>query len=230
MDPLLTGFPLDKKLKKYPTGLYLVAGRADCAGRTVEEIVRAAVRGGVGCVQVREKTAATRFLVEEAARLKKLLAPLGVPLIINDRADVALAVGADGVHLGRGDLPAPAARKLLGPRALIGFSVETWEEVERAQELEVDYLGVSPVFLTPTKTDTGKAWGMEGLARIASFSRHPLVAIGGLNSSNAASAIEAGADAVAVVSAVCAAPDPFWAARELSEVISEALRQGGLHT
>ena len=115
------------------------------------------------------------------------------------------------------------ARQILGPKALIGLSVETWEDVERAESLDVDYLGVSPVFATPTKTDTKKPWGMEGLARIRAFSRHPLVAIGRLNAGNAAAAVRAGADAVAVVSAVCAAEDPREASRDLARIIAGAL-------
>ena len=155
--------------------------------------------------------------------IKALLAPFKVPLIINDRLDVALAVEADGVHVGQEDMPYEIARKLLGSRAIIGLSVETWEDVERAQGLDVDYLGVSPVFATPTKTDTKEPWGREGLSRIRAFSRHPLVGIGGLNASNAEAVVMAGANSVAVVSAICAAPDPFTASRELTEIIRAAL-------
>lgn len=205
-------------------GLYLVADPAACAGRPLERVVREAAAGGASWVQLREKRASTRAFVEAARVLQEILDPLGVPLIINDRVDVALAVGAAGVHLGQADLPSRIARELLGPEALVGLSVETWEDAEAAQELEVDYLGVSPIFPTPTKTDTRGAWGLEGLAQLRAFSRHRLVAIGGLNAANAAAAIRAGADAVAVVSAVCSAPDPGRAARELSGIIAAAGR------
>jgi thiamine-phosphate pyrophosphorylase len=151
------------------------------------------------------------------------MAPFGVPLIINDRLDVALAVKADGVHVGQDDMPYETARALMGPTAIIGLSVETWEDVLRAEGLDVDYLGVSPVFTTPTKTDTKAPWGLEGLIRIRAFSRHPLVAIGGLNQSNAEAAVMAGADSVAVVSAICASPDPLAASRELTSIIAAAL-------
>ena len=167
--------------------------------------------GGARYVQLREKDTSTRSFIELAVRLKKLLKPAGVPLLINDRVDVALASGADGVHVGQEDMPYETARKLMGPSAIIGLSVETWEDVVSAQTLDVDYLGVSPVFDTPTKTDTKGMWGLEGLARIRAYSRHPLVGIGGLNAANAEAAVLAGADCIAVVSAICADPDPCQA-------------------
>ena len=204
-------------------GLYLVTDRGLCGGRPLEEVVLHAVRGGAACVQLREKDISTRLFVEEATRIKALLAPFRVPLIINDRVDVALAVGADGVHVGQDDMPYALARRLMGPKAIIGLSVETWEDVENAQDLDADYLGVSPVFETPTKTDTKGSWGLNGLARIRARLRHPLVGIGGLNRANAADAVLAGADGVAVVSAVCSAPDPCRAAQELSGIIESAL-------
>jgi thiamine-phosphate pyrophosphorylase len=182
-----------------------------------------ALQGGATCIQLREKDASTRDFVEEAQRIKAVMAPFRASLIINDRIDVALAVGADGVHIGQQDMPCEIARKLMGPRALIGLSVETWEDVERAATLDADYLGVSPVFETPTKTDTKGHWGLEGLRRIKTATRLPLVAIGGLNTANAADVILAGADSIAVISAICAADDPYQAARELSAIIGESL-------
>ncbi|MHB8910168.1 MAG: thiamine phosphate synthase [Syntrophales bacterium] len=204
-------------------GLYFVTDRGLCGGKSLTDVVLQAIRGGAACVQLREKNVTTRHFVEEARQIKALMAPYRVPLIINDRLDVALAVGADGVHVGQDDMPYDIARKLMGPAAIIGLSVETWEDVERAEDLDVDYLGVSPVFATPTKTDTKEPWGLEGLSRIKAFSRHPLVAIGGLNPSNAEAVVGAGADSVAVVSAICAAADPFAASRELAGVIATAL-------
>jgi thiamine-phosphate pyrophosphorylase len=200
----------------------LVTDRELCRARRLEDVVLQAVAGGVDCVQLREKQLATRDFVEQAERLQPLLRDVGVPLIINDRIDIAMAVGADGVHLGQGDMPVPLARQMLGPDAIIGLSVENWEEVERAEELRVDYLGVSPVFETPTKTDTKDAWGLSGLTRIKSLSRHPLVAIGGLNLANIADVVRAGADGIAVVSAICSALDPKAAARELTQCIEGA--------
>lgn len=203
-------------------GLYLVTDRDLCGTRPLEEVVLLSVRGGAACVQIREKNLSTRAFIEEALRIKEILAPFGVPLIINDRVDVALAVRAEGVHVGQDDMPYETARRLMGPGALIGLSVETWEDVERSEGLDVDYLGVSPVFETPTKTDTKGSWGIEGIEKIRAFSRHSLVAIGGMNPSNAGAAVRAGADAVAVVSAVCAAPDPMQVSRDLSRIIEAA--------
>lgn len=196
-------------------GICLVTDRELCGGRPLEWVVARALEGGVASVQLREKELSTRAFLEEALTLKALLDAAGLPLIINDRVDVALAAGAAGVHLGQADLPCEAARRLLGPRAILGLSVECWEDVVRAEDQPVDYLGVSPVFATPTKTDTREPWGLEGLARIRAFSRHPLVAIGGVHPGNAAALRAAGASGLAVVSALCAVPDPAGAAREL---------------
>ncbi|MDI6741744.1 MAG: thiamine phosphate synthase [Smithella sp.] len=200
-------------------GLYLVTDRDLCGGQALDTIVLQAVKGGVSCVQLREKALSTRAFVEEAIRIKTLLAPFRIPLIINDRIDVALASGAEGVHIGQQDMPYPAARKLMGRKAIIGLSVETWKDVEEAEIFDADYIGVSPVFSTPTKTDTKDAWGLEGLTRIKTFSRHKLVAIGGINESNVEAVMRAGADCVAVVSAICAANNPWAAAGKISKII-----------
>jgi thiamine-phosphate pyrophosphorylase len=204
-------------------GLYLVTDRSLCGSKTLEEVVLQAIRGGVACVQLREKEISTRLFVEEAQSIKKLLEPYKIPLIINDRGDVASACGAEGIHIGQDDMPYAAARSLMGKKAIIGLSVETWADVEKSQQLEVNYIGVSPVFTTPTKTDTKGAWGLAGLAKIKAFSRHPIVAIGGINESNAADVVKAGADCLAVVSAICAAADPEAATRKLNEIINAAL-------
>ena len=202
-------------------GVYLVTDRGLCRNRSLQDIVLQAVQGGAAYVQLREKDLSTRDFVEEAVAIKKLLLPFHVPLITNDRIDVALACGADGVHIGQEDMPYATARKLMGEKAIIGLSVETWADVEASQNLDVDYIGVSPVFATPTKTDTKEPWGLEGLRKIKSFSRHPLVAIGGINESNARTVIKAGADCLAVVSAVCSADDPAAAVAKLQSIINE---------
>ncbi len=199
-------------------GLYLVTDQRFLKNRSLEEIVMEAVKGGVSWVQLREKTASTREFVNLAVILKKRLTPLKVPLIINDRLDVAMAARADGVHIGQSDMPYELVRQILGSDAIIGLSVESWEDVTCAQELDVDYLGVGPIFETQTKTDTSPPWGLEGLTRIRNYSRHPLVAIGGIDQSNAGDVTRAGAHALAVVSAICADPDPLNATRELCEI------------
>ena len=200
-------------------GLYLVTDEALCRGRRVEEVVSAAVRGGVSMVQLREKELPTRPFIERAALLKDLLAPHGIPLVVNDRVDVALAAGADGVHLGQNDMPYEDARRLLGPTAVVGLSVETLAQVAEADGVYLDYLAISPVFRTATKSDTGEDWGLEGLSVVRRATSLPLVAIGGINADNAASVVRAGADTLAVVSAVCSAAEPERAARELVGII-----------
>jgi len=201
-------------------GLCLVTDRGACAGRPLEEVVRRALGGGISSVQLREKDMGTRDFVAQARALKALLG--STPLIINDRVDVALACGAAGVHVGQSDMDPEDARRLLGPQAILGLSVETWEDVMRAQDQPVDYLGVSPVFGTPTKTDTKGAWGLEGLARIRTFSRHPLVAIGGIHQGNVGEVVRAGAEGIAVVSAICGAEAPEEAARRLCVAMGAA--------
>jgi thiamine-phosphate pyrophosphorylase len=199
--------------------LYLVTDQFCAGGRTLADVVAAAVQGGVTCVQLREKQLNTRDFVAQALALKDLLAPHGIPLVINDRIDVALACGAQGVHLGQSDMPVTQARRLLPPEVFIGWSVETLEDVARSAELQVDYLGVSPIFATPTKTDTLPPWGLEGLRQVRQATTAPLVAIGGIHVGNAREVLLAGADGLAVVSALCAAQDTCVAALRLRQLI-----------
>jgi thiamine-phosphate pyrophosphorylase len=206
-------------MKGFDPRLYLVTDSGLAGHRPLEEVVAAAVRGGVTAVQLREKEASTREYISLARRLKVVLTEFGVPLIINDRVDVALAAGAAGVHLGRSDMAYDDARRLLGPERVIGISIERLEQAREAELWDIAYIAASPVFPTPTKKDTGPAWGLEGLRRLRSASKHRIVAIGGVNETNAAEVMAAGADGIAVVSAVMAAEDPEAAARKLKEVI-----------
>lgn len=199
--------------------LYLVTDQSCTRGRTLTDVVSAAVQGGVTCVQLREKHLNTRDFFSQAMMLKTLLAPYNIPLVINDRIDVALACGAQGVHLGQNDMPIMQARRLLPPEVFIGWSVETMEDVIRSALLPVDYLGVSPILTTPTKMDTKMPWGLEGLRKVRAATELPLVAIGGIHIGNACDMLSAGADGLAVVSALCAAPDPFAAALALRKII-----------
>lgn len=201
--------------------LYLVTDRDLSLGRPLEEIVSEAVAGGVTMVQLREKDAATGEFVELGRRLMSLLKPLGVPLIINDRVDVALAVDADGVHIGQSDMSYSDARRLLDPEKIIGLSVENFEDLESANKLDVDYIGISPVYGTPTKTDTAEPFGLEGLRKAVEMSVHPTVAIGGMNVATVGEVIAAGTDGVAVVSAICSAESPRDAAAELATIIKQ---------
>jgi thiamine-phosphate pyrophosphorylase len=202
--------------------VYLLTDRALCGPRGVDEVVRAAIDGGATVVQLRDPEAKTAALLERARALVALLRPAGIPLIINDRIDVALAAGADGVHVGQLDMPVAEARALLGPQRILGLSISTLTQLDRAQLKYVDYLGVGPIFATQTKPDASAPIFPSGLAAIAARSDLPIVAIGGLNAGNAGEAIRAGAQGVAVVSAICAAPDPRSATRDLADVVRAA--------
>ena len=195
--------------------LYLVTDQASMRGRTLADVVLAALKGGVTCVQLREKSLCTRDFVALALALQDLLAAFAVPLIINDRIDVALACGAQGVHLGQSDMPVAVARRLLPPQVFIGLSVETMDDVANAAIQPVDYLGVSPIYPTPTKTDTAPPWGLDGLRQVRAATALPLVAIGGIQLAQVREVLQAGADGLAVVSAICSADDPEAAARIL---------------
>lgn len=195
--------------------LYLVTDQTACRGRDLLWVVEEAVKGGVTMVQLREKSLDTRSFIRRAVELKQLLAPYGIPLIINDRLDVALASDADGVHVGQSDMHFHQLRKLLPAGKIIGISAETQQDVLEAENWPVSYVAVSPLFATPSKTDTLTPWGMEGLRWVRTHSRHPLVVIGGLNESNAAEAVANGADGIAVISAICSAISPQEAARSL---------------
>jgi thiamine-phosphate diphosphorylase len=195
--------------------LYLVTDASLSRGRTLLQVVGAALRGGVTIVQYREKSATTRRMIEEARELRKLCASAGVPFIVNDRVDVALAVDADGVHVGQDDMPAALARRLIGDKKILGVSAGDPEEARRAVADGADYIGASPVFATPTKPDAPPPMGTEGLRRLARAVSIPVVAIGGMNAENAASIMAAGASGIAVVSAIVAADDVERAAQAI---------------
>ena len=204
--------------------LYLVTDRELSLGRSLEEVVSEAVKGGVTVVQLREKDASTGEFIELARRLMKLLKPLDIPLIINDRVDVALAVDADGVHIGQSDMSYEDARRLLGPDKIIGLSVENFKDIEAANALDVDYIGISPVYGTPTKTDTAEPFGLEGLRKAVQMSAHPTVAISGMNASTIAEVMAAGTDGVAVVSAICSAENIRKATSDLRAIVEANIK------
>jgi thiamine-phosphate pyrophosphorylase len=204
--------------------LYLVTDRSLSLGRNTVDIVRAAIRGGVTCVQLREKQCATREFIEEARAIRCLLDALEtrIPLIVNDRIDVALAIGADGVHLGQTDMHISDARRLAGSSLLIGISAESVFDAVRAESEGADYIGISPIFATPTKKDAAPPLGLAGVRAIREAVSLPLVGIGGVKADNAAAIIRAGADGVAVVSAIVSAPCPTSAATALKQRIQSA--------
>lgn len=204
--------------------LYLVTDGLMCCGRPLADMVMAAVAGGVTVVQLREKKTDTRRFVELARALKCALASAGIPLLINDRVDVALAAGADGVHVGQSDMEYADARRILGPEAIIGLSVENMAHVMAANHLDgVDYLGIGPVFSTATKADAAPALGVDELVRAKKVTDLPLVAIGGVGLDNIGDVMRAGVDGVAVVSAICAATDPEAAARRLRTAMTPSV-------
>ncbi|MEF2144316.1 MAG: thiamine phosphate synthase [Desulfovibrionaceae bacterium] len=201
-------------------GVYLVTDQALCLGRDLLDVVGLAVQGGASIVQIREKHSDTRDFVDLARRVKLLLGPQGVPLLINDRVDVALAIGADGVHVGQSDMHVADVRQLMGADAIVGLSVENLDQVRAGNALDVDYLGVGPVYATATKPDHSPPWGLDGLRSVRSISQHVLVAIGSVAVENAYEIMETGVDGVAVVSAICSAQSPAQAARHLREVVA----------
>ena len=201
--------------------LYLVTDRGLARGRSTLDIVRAAVKGGVTCVQLREKECSTREFIDQALSIKDILKTHNIPLIINDRLDVAQAVEADGVHLGQTDMPLATAKNILGDSMVIGISAESLPDAVAAEKGGADYLGISPIYATPTKTDTVPPLGLGGLHEIRQAVKIPLVGIGGLNQETSADVIRNGADGVAVVSAIVSADDPESASRELIQIIKE---------
>jgi thiamine-phosphate pyrophosphorylase len=201
--------------------LYLVTDRDLSMGRSLEWVVEKAVKGGVTIVQLREKDMETRDFIEEAQRIQKILKRYNIPLLINDRVDVALAVGADGVHLGQKDMPYHMTRSILGENAIIGLSVESIEQAKEANQFDVDYIAISPVFTTPTKEELTEELGIEGVKKITHLSKHPSVGIGSIKTHNAQDIIRAGADGVAVVSGICSADDPEEAASELRKKVQQ---------
>lgn len=207
--------------------LCLVTDRALAGGRSVIDVALAAVRGGATMVQLREKEATTRAFIDEARALKAALAPFGVPLAINDRLDVALAVDADGLHVGQDDMPVEAARRLMGPGKFIGLSITAVEQVLRPDAAAADYLGVGPVYAQQTKPDAAAPLGLEGLRRLRGLTGKPVVAIGGLTPDNGAPVLAAGADGLAVVSAIVAAGDPEAAARRFVALWARQSAVGG---
>ena len=209
-------------MSKFDLSLYLVTDRSLSLGRSLEDVVEEAIKGGVTMVQLREKTCSSKEFYEQAIRLKNCLKSHNIPLIINDRLDIALACDADGLHIGQDDIPYPIARQILGTNKIIGLSVENVEDVIHANKFDVDYIGISPIFGTPTKTDTAKPLGLAGICEITHISKHPSVGIGGINQSNVQEVIRAGADGISVVSAIMSANNPLLAAMQLSGIITKS--------
>lgn len=207
----------------FPYRLYLVLAADACAGRDFVAVAEAAVRGGVDLVQLREKTADPATFRAHAERLAERLARHNVPLVINDNLAVAQQTGAAGLHVGLSDLPPTQVRAAWPGCGLLGYSIEYAHQLSSPEAAAADYLGISPVYRTPTKTDTVTEWGLGGIRAIRAATTQPLVAIGGLHAANTRAVVQAGADCVAVVSAICQAPDPERAAAALRAEIEKGL-------
>ena len=197
-------------------------------GRSLAELTRLVVAGGATLIQLRDKHGSTRAMIEEARAIRAALAGTGVPLVINDRADVAVAAGADGVHVGQDDIPAQEARRLLGPKAIIGLSIKSVALANAAPLDAIDYAGIGGVYATASKDNPDPPIGVAGLSAVIAALRarkrdFPVCGIAGIDATNAAGIIAADADGVAVISALSMAPDPQAAARELRAVVDQAL-------
>lgn len=201
-------------------GVYVITDRFVNPNRSHLDIARAAVAGGASVLQLRDKEATTRQLLEWARAIRDLTMRTETLFIINDRVDIALAADADGVHLGDDDMPVPIARRLLGAGKIIGRSVANEEEALRAVAEGADYVSIGSVFSTSTKPDAGEPVGLETVKHVRQVlpPNYPLVAIGGINLQNAAAVFEAGADAIAVVSAVACADDPVEVVRQFQRL------------
>lgn len=197
----------------FDLSLYLVTDAALCDPLGIEKTVAAAVQGGATMVQLRDKHASDEQMIAQAKRLKAMLAGSGVPLIINDRLNVALASQADGLHVGQSDTAVQEARHALGQDAIIGLSINTLAHLQSAPVTLLDYVGLGPVFATGSKQDHAQPIGFDGLAQLAQACPLPSVAIGGLKAEHLAQVKAAGADGMAVISAICGQPDPRLAAQ-----------------
>jgi thiamine-phosphate pyrophosphorylase len=209
-------------MRRIDMSVYAILDPAMCAEKGLVETAIAAVRGGAGAVQLRDKTATTAERIAATRALKTALAGSGAAVIVNDDAEAARAGGADGLHIGQGDMPPAEARALIGPDLLLGLSVETEAHAAALDPALVDHAGAGPVFATATKPGHAAPIGFDGLARIIAACPVPAVAIGGLAAEHAASALRAGAVGLAVVSAICAAANPEAAARSILTAVREA--------
>tara|TARA_R110002167_G_scaffold366379_1_gene595601 strand:- start:30 stop:677 length:648 start_codon:yes stop_codon:yes gene_type:complete len=208
-----------KKQSAFPYKLYLVISQADCKGQNFLNVAEQAILGGVDAIQLREKNDVMDVFLRKASQLKEITDKYQIPLIINDNLEVAKKIDATGIHVGTKDVAPAEIRDQWRKTKYVGYSIEYLEQFENEQVAISDYLGISPVFKTPTKTDTVTEWGLDGIRTMRRLTDKPLVAIGNIHLSNVKSVMNAGADCIAVVSAICSAPDPRNAAYELKNEI-----------
>lgn len=207
-------------LHPFPYQLYLVISESDCMGRNFLQVAEQAILGGVDVIQLREKNSSTASFLTKALQLIELTEKYSIPLIINDHVEVAEKINSAGIHVGNSDAaPTYLRQQAHLSQKIIGYSIEYLSQLDNEQTTVSDYLGISPVFRTDTKTDTITEWGLEGIKTIRQLTDKPLVAIGHIHSGNAKEVINAGASCIAVVSAICGAPDPQKAAYQLKNEI-----------
>ncbi|URK16856.1 thiamine phosphate synthase [Thalassospira sp. GO-4] len=206
-------------MTSFDLSLYLVLDPELCRTHSMVETTQAAIAGGATIVQLRDKRAGTEGLIRIGRELMDAMRGTGVPLIVNDDIDAAIAIGADGLHVGQDDLPTKTARDRLGPDKIIGLSIEDETVARKVDRSIVDYVGIGPVFATPTKPDHKPAIGFDGLASLVRIAGLPSVAIGGLKRDHVDPVFETGANGIAVVSAICGQPDPEGATRKISDAI-----------
>jgi len=213
-------------MAKFDLGLMYVTDDSIRENHLFFSIIEAALKGGANSIQLREKYSTTQFFYHRAVEAKKLCDKYNIPLIINDRLDIALAVNADGLHIGQTDIPFEIARKILGKNKIIGLSVSNEKEAQEANKLDADYIGLSPVFATSTKTtDLAVPLGIEGLKKIKNLSNKPIICIGGIDISNTNDLMINGADGIAVVSFISKATNPELETKKLKQLICKT----GLH-
>ena len=205
---------------RLPFRLYVVTDRQQTAGRSLDEVLVAAARGGAGAIQLREKDLSARDLYALGMRLQEALLPYHIPLLINDRLDVALALDSAGVHLAGHSLPTAQVRRILGPHKLIGVSTHSLEEAQQAAAEGADFVVFGPVFTTPSKMAYGPPQGLQQLAAVVRHTSIPVLAIGGIELANLPQVMATGAYGVAMIRAVLAAPDASEAARQLHAALA----------
>jgi len=204
--------------------LYLITDRSFLNGRSIASCVSEAIEGGVTLIQVREKNISTREFFKVAKEVKEVTNKYNIPLIINDRIDIALAIDADGVHLGQSDMPIEMARKILGKDKIIGISAGSLSEALEAEQNGADYLGIGTVFFTGTKNDIEEPIGIEGLKEIVNNIKIPSVAIGGINKNNCAEVMSAGVNGISLISAILSNDNIQASSRNLRNIVNNNIK------
>ncbi|MEO2073317.1 MAG: thiamine phosphate synthase [Zunongwangia sp.] len=203
----------------FPYQLYLVIAEESCVHYPLLQVAKMAIEGGVDIIQLREKNLSTSVFIKKAEALKQLTDQYKIPLIINDNLEVAKAVDAFGIHVGNNDIPPTQIKQQWDKHKAIGYSIEYLEQLKNEQTEVANHLGISPVYSTATKTDTVTEWGIEGIKKIRTLTTKPLIAIGRMDAGNAGEIIKAGADCIAVVSAICASKYPEKTAKNIKTQI-----------